>query len=79
MSILIFGLCLGFTSGGAALAASDTQKSRLEISLAAVPKATWIAQGEGRRELMIAKTDTDNCRIAVEDSHQGDRAYVRAR
>lgn len=29
--------------------------------------------------VMIAKTDTDNCRIAVEDSHQGDGAHVRAR
>lgn len=53
MSILMFSLCLGFTSGGAALAASDKQKSRLEIALAAAPKATWIAQGNGRRELYV--------------------------
>lgn len=29
--------------------------------------------------VMIAKADTDNCRVAVEDSHQGGRAHVCAR
>jgi len=53
MSIFMFSLCLGFTSGGAALAAGEKKKPRLEISLAAAPKATWIAQGKGRRELYV--------------------------
>ncbi|MHB8916266.1 MAG: thioredoxin fold domain-containing protein [Thiobacillus sp.] len=52
-SILMLSLWLGLTGGGAALAASDKQKSRLEIALAAAPKATWIAQGQGRRELYV--------------------------
>lgn len=53
ISTLMLSLCLGFTGGGTALAAGNQQKSRLEIALAAAPKATWIAQGEGRRELYI--------------------------
>jgi len=52
-SILMLSLWLGLTGGGAALAASDKQKSRLEIALAAAPMATWIAQGQGRRELYV--------------------------
>lgn len=53
ISTLMLSLCLCFTSVGAALAAGDKQKSQLETALAAAPKATWIAQGDGRRELYI--------------------------
>lgn len=53
MRILMLSLCLGLSGGGAALAASDKQKTRLEIALAGAPKATWIAQGQGRRELYV--------------------------
>ena len=52
-SLLMLGLWFGLTDGGAALAASDKQKSSIETALAAAPKATWIAQGPGRRELYV--------------------------
>lgn len=52
-SLLILGLWFGLTGGGAALAASDKQKSRIETALAAAPKATWIAQGQGRHVLYV--------------------------
>lgn len=51
--LLMLGLWSGLASGGAALAASDGQKPRIEIALAAAPKATWIAQGQGRREMYV--------------------------
>lgn len=53
ISMLMLSVSIGFTNNGGALAASDKPKSRLEIALSAAPKATWIAQGEGRRELYI--------------------------
>lgn len=52
-SILMLSLWLGLNGGGVTLAASDKQKSRLEIALAAAPKATWIVQGQGPRELYV--------------------------
>ena len=52
-SLLVLGLMFGLTVGGAALAASDEQKSRNETTLAAAPKATWIAQGQGRRVVYV--------------------------
>jgi len=51
--LLMLGLWYGLTGGAAALAASDKQTSRIETALAAAPKATWIAQGQGRRELYV--------------------------
>ncbi|BBP05403.1 hypothetical protein TPL01_31270 [Sulfuriferula plumbiphila] len=51
--LLMLGLWCGLTGGAAALAASDKQTSRIETALAAAPKATWIAQGQGRRVLYV--------------------------
>lgn len=52
-TILMLSLCIGLTSSAGVLAAGDKPTSRLEIALAAAPKATWIAQGKGGRELYV--------------------------
>lgn len=53
-SLLLLGLCLLSLAGGAAApAAGAGQKPRPEAALAAAPKATWIAQGQGRRKLYV--------------------------
>jgi thiol:disulfide interchange protein DsbG len=52
-SALVLGVMFSLTLGGTALAASDKQKSRIETAFAAAPKATWIAQGQGRHVLYV--------------------------
>lgn len=49
----MLSLWLSLTGGGAALAANDKQKSRIEAALAAAPKATWVAQGQGHHVLYV--------------------------
>ena len=52
-SALVLGVMFCLTIGGTAFAASDKQKSRIETALAAAPKATWIAQGQGRHVVYV--------------------------
>lgn len=47
LAFLAFGLF------GGALATNDKQESRIASALAAAPKATWVAQGQGQRIIYI--------------------------
>lgn len=51
--LMLSGLFLAGAGDRAALAAGAGQAGRLEAALAAAPKSTWIAQGEGQRTLYV--------------------------
>lgn len=69
-SLLVFGLLFGLTVDGAALAASNKQTSRIETTLAAAPKATWIAQGQGRHVVyVIFDPNCGYCQLLYKSLH----------